>query len=149
MREMRQRKLGILAFALLMLTGLACDILGISLSANQDKNDVRRAALSYELDRRGPVDELLVSFQSSEPRDNLGFSGGNTVWLHSAAENEYFNQRDANRSYLFLYDLQREGDTASISAERGGPSGFSVRRLTLRQEGGRWQVVSDVPLSHR
>jgi hypothetical protein len=124
----------------LLLSALACGVGGPMTRRN---NDVRRAALAYELSTHGPVDEVLVAFGLTEVRDNLGFEGGNTVWLNQFAQAEYFRQRDANKSYLFLHDLNYEDGTASILMDRGDASGVLSRKLTLRREGNAWQVVSD------
>ena len=121
---------------------LACGI-GGPISGRND--DIRRAALAYELATRGPVDEVLVAFDFTEVRSNLGFKGGNTVWLNWAAEGEYFRQRDATKSYLFLHDLNRDDSSASILADRGNSGGFQRRKLSLGEEGGVWAVVSDEP----
>jgi hypothetical protein len=130
----------ILALLLIPFSTLACGIGGPISGRN---NDIRRAALAYELATRGPVDEVLVAFDFTEVRDNLGFKGGNTVWLNWAAEGEYFRQRDATKSYLFLHDLNRDDGNASILADRGDSGGVQHRKLSLREEGGIWAVVSD------
>jgi hypothetical protein len=129
-----------LAVLLLLLSASAC---GISGPITRRNNEVRRAALAYELSTRGPVDEVLVAFGLTEVRDNLGFEGGNTVWLNRFAEAEYFRQRDTNQSYLFLHDLNYDGDTASILIDRGDASGVQYRKLTMRRESDAWEVVSD------
>ena len=121
---------------------LACGIGGPNSARN---DDIRRAALAYELATRGPVDEVLVAFDFTEVRGNLGFKGGNTVWLNWAAEGEYFRQRDTTKSYLFLHDLNRDDGGASILADRGNSGGVQHRKLSLREEGGVWAVVSDEP----
>jgi hypothetical protein len=130
----------ILVVLILLLGTLAC---GIGGPVTRRNNEVRRAALAYELSTRGPVDEVLVAFGLTEVRDNLGFEGGNTVWLNPFAQAEYFRQRDTSRSYLFLHDLNYDGDAASILIDRGDASGVQYRKLTLRREGGDWEVVSD------
>lgn len=130
----------ILVVLILLLSTLAC---GIGGPVTRRNNEVRRAALAYELSTRGPVDEVLVAFGLTEVRDNLGFEGGNTIWLNRFAEAEYFRQRDTSRSYLFLHDLNYDGDAASILIDRGDASGAQYRKFTLRREGGDWEVVSD------
>jgi hypothetical protein len=132
----------VLALLTILLSTLACGIGGPISGRN---NDIRRAALAYELATHGPVDEVLVAFDFTEVRDNLGFKGGNTVWLNWAAEGEYFRQRDATRSYLFLHDLNRDDGSASILTDRGNGGGVQHRKLYLREEGGAWAVVSDEP----
>jgi hypothetical protein len=127
----------------LLLSTLACGIGGPIARRN---NEIRRAALTYELSTRGPVDEVLVAFGLTEVRANLGFEGGNTVWLNQFAEAEYFRTRDASRTYLFLHELNYDGGTASILIDRGGASGLQTHKLTLRRENGVWEVVSDDPL---
>jgi hypothetical protein len=133
----------LLAFLMLLLSTLACGTGGLVTRRN---NELRRAALAYELSTRGPVDEVMVAFGLTEVRDNLGFEGGNTVWLNQFAQAEYFRKRDANQSYLFLHDLDYEGRTATIVIDRGDANGIQYRRLTLRREGTAWEVVSDEPL---
>ncbi len=135
-----KRHLALLTLLLIPLSTLACGIGGPISGRN---NDIRRAALAYELATRGPVDEVLVAFDLTEVRDNLGFKGGNTVWLNWTAEGEYFRQRDTTKSYLFLHDLNRDGGNASIMADRGDGSGVQHYKLSLREEGGAWAVVSD------
>jgi hypothetical protein len=135
-----KRYLLIVALLLIPFSMLACGIGGPISGRN---NDIRRAALAYELSTRGPVDEVLVAFDFTEVRDNLGFKGGNTVWLNWAAEDEYFRQRDTTKSYLFLHDLNREDGSASILADRGDNGGGQHHKLSLREEGGVWAVVSD------
>jgi hypothetical protein len=130
----------ILAVLILLLGTLAC---GIGGPITRRNNEVRRAALAYELSTRGPVDEVLVAFGLTEVRDNLGFEEGNTVWLNPFAEAEYFRQRDTNQSYLFLYDLNYDEGAASILIDRGDAGGVQSRKLTLRREDGTWEVVSD------
>ncbi len=132
----------VLAVLLLLLSVLAC---GIGGPITRRNNEVRRVALAYELSTRGPVDEVLVAFGLTEVRDNLGFEGGNTVWLNRFAEAEYFRQRDTNQSYLFLHDLNYDEEIASILMDRGDGSDVQYRKLTLRREGGAWEVVSDEP----
>ncbi len=130
----------ILVLLILLLSTLAC---GIGGPITRRNNDVRRAALAYELSTRGPVDEVLVAFGLTEVRDNLGFTGGNTVWLNWTAEAEYFRQRDPSKSYLFLHDLNYDQDVASILVDRGDKREVQYRKLALRREGATWQVVSD------
>ncbi len=132
----------ILTLLLIPLSALAC---GIGGPIPGRDNDIRRAALAYELATRGPVDEVLVAFDFAEVRDNLGFKGGNTVWLNWAAQGEYFRQRDATKSYLFLHDLNRDDGSASLLADRGASGGVQHFKLSLREEGGAWAVVSDEP----
>lgn len=127
----------------LVISTLAC---GIGGPITRRNNEIRRAALAYELATRGPVDEVLVGFGLTEVRDNLGFEGGNTVWLNRFAEAEYFRQRDSSQSYLFLHDLAYEKDTASILMDRGDSGGVQYRKLTLRGESDGWRVVSDEPV---
>ncbi len=139
-----KRYFALLTLLVIPLSTLACDIGGPLGGRN---NDIRRAALAYELATRGPVDEVLVAFDFTEVRDNLGFKGGNTVWLNAAAEDEYFRQRDATKSYLFLHDLNRDDGSASILADRGNSGEVQHRRLSLREVGGAWAIVSDEPLA--
>ncbi len=135
-----KRYFALLTLLVIPLSTLACGIGGPISGRN---NDIRRAALAYELATRGPVDEVLVAFDFTEVRDNLGFKGGNTVWLNWAAEGEYFRQRDTTKSYLFLHDLNRDDGNASILADRGDSGGVQHFKLSLREEGDAWAVVSD------
>jgi hypothetical protein len=136
---MKRNPIALVLLALLLAT-LAC---GVGGPATRRNNDVRRAALAYELAARGGVDEVLVAFGLTEVRDNLGFPDGNTVWLNQFAEREYFRSRDQSQSYLFLHDLTYEGEAASIVVDRGDANGVQSRTLVLRREGGDWEVVSD------
>jgi hypothetical protein len=124
----------------LLLSTLAC---GTGGPVTRRNNEIRRAALTYELATRGTTDEVLVAFGVTEVRDNLGFEDGNTVWLYPLAERDYLRNRDPNKSYLFLHDLDYAEGTASIQIDRGDASGVEARRLTLEREGGVWEVVSD------
>ena len=143
LREHRVKRYPVvLALLALLFSTLACGIGGPISGRN---NDIRRAALAYELATHGPVDEVLVALDFTEVRDNLGFKGGNTVWLNWAAEGEYFRQRDATKSYLFLHDLSRDDGGASILTDRGNSGGVQHRKLYLREEGDVWAVVSDEP----
>ncbi len=139
---MKRNRVVLVLFALLLST-LAC---GIGGPITRRNNDIRRAALAYELSARGPVDEVLVAFGLTEVRDNLGFEGGNTVWLNRFAQAEYFRRRDASRSYLFLHDLNYDDGTATILVDRGDANGVQTRRLTLQREGNVWRVSSDEPV---
>ncbi len=127
----------------LLLTSLACGVGGPVAWRN---NEIRRAALAYELSTRGAADELLVAFGLTEVRDNLGFEDGNTVWLNRFAEGEYFRKRDTSKTYLYMYDLNYDDGAASILIDRGDADGVSTRILSLRQEGEAWEVASDEPL---
>ena len=129
-----------LVLGALLVSTLSCAVTG---PASRQDNAVRRAALAYELARRGPVDEVLVAFGLLDVRDNLGFQGGNTVWLNPVAQGEYFRQRDASRSYLFLHDLTYQDNMASIEIDRGGPGGVQTRRLVLSTGANGWQVLAD------
>ncbi|GAB4533565.1 MAG: hypothetical protein Kow0063_15680 [Anaerolineae bacterium] len=128
----------------LVLATLAC---GVGGPVTRRNNEIRRAALGYELATRGQVDEVLVAFGLTEVRDNLGFEGGNTVWLNQFAEREYFRTRDPERTYVFLHGLDYQDGTATILVERGAPDGIETYRLTLQREGEGWVVVSDEPLA--
>ncbi len=127
----------------LLLTTLAC---GTGGSATRRNNDIRRAALAYELSTRGTADEVLVAFGLTEVRDNLGFKDGNTVWLNRFAEGEYFRKREPSQTYLYLYDLNYDDGAASILIDRGDADGITTRVLSLRQAGEAWEVASDEPL---
>lgn len=127
----------------LLLVTLAC---GIGSPITRRNNQIRRAALAYELSTFGPVDEVLVAYGLSEVRDNLGFEGGNTVWLDRFAEAKYFQQRDVNQSYLFLHDMSYKNNTATILIDRGDNEGIQRRKLTLRLEDNAWKVTSEESL---
>lgn len=140
---MKRKAIFLVLFALL-LSALACGVGGPLARRN---NEIRRAALAHELATRGPVDEVLVAFGLSEVRDNLGFEGGNTVWLNWFAEDEYFRKRDPDEAYLFLHDLNYADGAASIVIDRGKADSLQSYRLTLRREEGVWTVVSEEPLA--
>jgi len=124
----------------LLLTTLAC---GTGGPVTWRNNEIRRAALAYELSTHGTVDEVMVAFGLTEVRDNLGFEDGNTVWLNQFAEGEYFRKREVSKTYLYLYDLDYDDGAASILVDRGDADGVTTRVLSLRREGDTWEVVSD------
>ncbi len=132
----------LLVVVTLLLTALAC---GTGGPVTRRNNEIRRAALDYELSTRGPVDEVMVAFGLTEVRDNLGFEDGNTVWLNQFAEGEYFRKRDTGKTYLYMYDLNYDDGAASILIARGDTDGVTTRVLSLRREGDAWVVVSDEP----
>lgn len=133
----------LLVLLVLLLSALAC---GTGGPITRRNNEIRRAALAYELEKRGPVDELLVAFGLTEVRGDLGFKAGNTVWLNQLAQAEYFRTRDKTQSYLFLHDLSYEGNIASIIVDRADSNGFQSHKLTLRRENNGWHVSSDEAL---
>jgi hypothetical protein len=135
-----KRKSILLVASMLLLSALAC---GTGGAITRRNNQIRRAALAYELSTHGPVDEVMVSYGLTEVRDNLGFEGGNTVWLNRFAVNEYLRTRDKDKSYLFLHDPDYADETASIVIDRGGASGVQSYQLTLRREAGAWAVSSE------
>jgi hypothetical protein len=136
---MKRRRIILILLAFL-LSALAC---GTGGPITRRNNEIRRAALAYELSARGPVDEVLVAFGLTEVRANLGFEEGNTVWLNPLAEAEYFRRRDTSRTYLFLHDLNYADGTASIVVDRGDAAGLQSHTLTLERESSAWRVVSD------
>jgi hypothetical protein len=136
---MKRKTIAVVILAL-ALSSLAC---GAGGAVTRRNSQVRRAALAYELAERGPVDEVLVAFGLTEVRADLGFEGGNTVWLNSLARAEYFRSRDTGKSYLYLHELSFDDGTASIVAERGDAMGFRSRRLGLSWEESGWEVVAD------
>jgi predicted small secreted protein len=143
MRTGRRARLLLVALMLAALVTLACNIVGLGNAINQRDNAVRRAALTYELQTRGSADELLVDFGFLEWRDNLGFTNGRTVWLNPVARDEFFAERDARRTYLYLRSpIEQDGDVL-MEVERGGPDGVDEHRLTLQMENDTWQVTGD------
>jgi hypothetical protein len=132
-----------LALSALLLAGLACGLGGADTRRN---NEIRRAALAYELATRGPAGELLVAFGLMEVRDNLGFEGGNTVWLNPLAEGDYFRTRDTGQSYLFLHDVDSTAGSATILVDRGDANRVTSYQLTLQRQDSEWTVVADEPL---
>ena len=140
---MRRTPITLLLLTLLLAT-LAC---GVGGPITRRNSDIRRAALAYELETRGTVDEVLVAFSLTEVRDNLGFEDGNTVWLNPLARSEYFNKRDPSQAYLYLHDLNYADGTASITIDRGDAGGIDSRSLTLERAGDGWDVVSDEALA--
>jgi hypothetical protein len=135
-----KRKRILLILLVFLLSALAC---GTGGPVTRRNNEVRRAALAYELAARGPVDEVLVAFGLTEVRANLGFEQGNTVWLNPLAEAEYLRRRDTSRTYLFLHDLNYGDGTASIVVDRNDAAGLQSHTLTLERESNAWRVVSD------
>jgi len=136
----------LLVVLLLLVGGVAC---GVGGTAAHRKNGIRRAALAYEVAARGAADELLVAFSFMEVRDNLGFEGGNTVWLNPVARGEYSRHRDVDKSYIFLHPPSEEGRSVSIVVDRGDASGVQSRQLTLERKEGTWVVVSEQPVTSR
>jgi hypothetical protein len=130
----------ILALGALLLSTLACGAGGLAARRN---NEIRRAAVAYELSAHGPVDEVLVDYGLTEVRANLGFEDGKTVWLNSFAAGEYFRTRDPKHSYLYLRDLDYADGTATILVERGNAGDVRSYSLALRREGSAWEVVSE------
>ncbi len=139
-RNYMRRNSIFLALLTLLASALACGTGGPVAWRN---NAIRSAALAYELSTRGPVDEVLVAYGLTEVRANLGFEGGNTVWLNRFAVDEYFRTRDADQTYLYLRDVEYEDGTASLIVDRGGPDGVESHQLSLRRDDGDWKVVSD------
>jgi hypothetical protein len=131
---------------LLLLGGVAC---GVGGTVAHRHNDIRRAALAYEVAARGGADELLVAFSFMEVRDNLGFEGGNTVWLNPVARGEYSRHRNVDKSYILLHLASEDGSSVSIVVDRGDASGVQSRRLTLERKEGTWVVVSEQPATSR
>jgi hypothetical protein len=138
--EQMKRKSILLVVSMLLLSALAC---GTGGALTRRNNQVRRSALAYELSTHGPVDEVLVSYGLTEVRDNLGFEGGNTVWLNRFAVNEYLRTRDKDESYLFLHDPEYTDETASMVIDRGEANGLQSYQLTLRRAAGTWEVSSE------
>ena len=136
---MKRRRILLILLAFL-LSAMAC---GTGGPITRRNNEIRRAALAYELSARGPVDEVLVAFGLTEVRANLGFEDGNTVWLNPLAEAEYFRRRDTSQTYLFLHDLNYGDGTASIVVDRAGAAGLQSHALSLERESNAWRVVSD------
>ena len=136
----------IVVVLILALASLACNLVGFGDATNQRNNAVRRAALAHEITVRGPADEVLVDFGFLEWRDNLGFSGGRTVWLNPVARDEFLAQRDPRRTYIYLHTPVDAEDSVIIEVERGSPEARTARRLVLRQAADAWQVIADEPL---
>lgn len=136
-------RLPMLVLVVLALSSLACNLVGFGDAKNQRNNAIRRAALEHELAARGPVDEVLVDFGFLEWRDNLGFSGGRTVWLNPVARDEFLAQRNPQRTYIYLHMPADDGDTVHIEVERGGPDGQVTRRLVLQPSDTGWEVVQE------
>ena len=134
---------GMVSLAMLALVTTACTA-GLGGATNQRDNAVRRVALAHELQLRGPADEVLVDFGFLDWRDNLGFSGRRTVWLNPIARDEFFAERDASRTYIYLRSPIQQGEEIAMQVERGSSSGVQLHQLTLRHESGAWKVVADV-----
>jgi hypothetical protein len=92
------------------------------------------------------ADEVLVDFGFLEWRDNLGFSGGRTVWLNPVARAEFLAQRDPRRTYIYLRTPVDAGDSVHIEVERGGPEARTSRRLVLHPTADGWLVTADEAL---
>ncbi len=136
----------LLVVLLLHMGGVAC---GVGGTVAHRHNDIRRVALAHEVAARGAADELLVAFSFVQVRDNLGFEGGNTVWLNPVARGEYSRHRDVDKSYIFLHPPSEDEGIVSIVVDRGDASGVQSRQLTLERKEGAWVVVSEQPVTSR
>ena len=136
----------LLVVLLLLVGGVAC---GVGGTVAHRHNDIRRVALAYDVAARGAADELLVAFSFVQVRDNLGFEGGNTVWLNPVARGEYSRHRDVGKSYIFLHPPSEDEGIVFIVVDRGDASGVQSRQLTLERKEGTWVVVSEQPVTSR
>jgi hypothetical protein len=136
----------LLVVLLLLVGGVAC---GVGGTVAHRHNDIRRVALAHEVAARGAANELLVAFSFVQVRDNLGFEGGNTVWLNPVARGEYSRHRDVDKSYIFLHPPSEDEGIVSIVVDRGDASGVQSRQLTLERKEGTWVVVSEQPVTSR
>jgi hypothetical protein len=136
----------LLVVLLLLVGGVAC---GVGGTVAHRHNDIRRVALAHEVAARGAANELLVAFSFVQVRDNLGFEGGNTVWLNPVARGEYSRHRDVDKSYIFLHPPSEDEGIVSIVVDRGDASGVQSRQLTLERKEGAWVVVSEQPVTSR
>ena len=136
----------LLVVLLLLVGGMAC---GVGGTVAHRHNDIRRVALAHEVDARGAADELLVAFSFVQVRDNLGFEGGNTVWLNPVARGEYSRHRDVDKSYIYLHPPSEDEGIVSIVVDRGDASGVQSHQLTLERREGAWVVVSEQPVASR
>lgn len=138
-------------FAALLAAALVAVTFGACISPGGDaarlKNAVRRAVVAYELQTRGPVDELMVYYSlTNDARDDLGFEYGNTVWLRDAYHaKDYIENRDYSLSYVIIQEIGFASDReAAVTVIRGDSGGYVTRQLTLEaREDGAWAVVAD------
>ena len=93
----------VVSVLILLVTTLAC---GVGGPVTRRNNEVRRAALAYELSTRGTAGEVMIAFRLTEVRDNLGFEDGNTVWLNPLAERDYFRKRMEQFRFFQNFDTR-------------------------------------------
>ncbi len=134
----------------LLLLALACGVINPQYQFN---NDVRLAIYEYEWKTRGPAADLVIHSNRDEPRipfEGQNRNGGRTVWLPSAGAEEYFAIRPAERTYLYIQEIEYNEDrsTATVKVYRGDGAGYQGWQLTLtRDQNNRWSVMDEVELS--
>lgn len=119
---------------------------------SSDRDAIRRAVVAHEVDEQGRVvDDVIVRLSPGEFRADLGH-GSRMVWLVSAPyqiqyrEDEYFEVRDRERSYVFVQDVDVESsrNRASVGVVLYSRSAKPIaKEISLHKENGNWEVTSE------
>lgn len=117
-------------------------------------NQIRRAVFEYAYPRYGPVDDLILAFERSEPRikfERQHQAGGRTIWLDRFGAREFFALRPAEATFLYIRNIRYNDDYTTATVELYYGQGNGTERegwlFTLRpDENGQWQVVSEESL---
>ena len=132
----------------LLLPSLACGLFSPQYYLN---NDVRLAVYNYEEAQRGPVDDLVLAFNRSEPRikfEGQQKNGGRTVWLYDQAAREYFALHRPETTFMYLQKIEYFDNyrRAIVTVYRGDSQGYVGRELTLAKgaSSGQWLVTNEV-----
>ena len=134
----------------LMLPALAC---GLSSPRAELNNQVRLAVFEYARQVYGPVDDLVIHFNRSDPRikfEQQHQDGGRTIWLYQAGAREYFSVRPPEATYLYIQDINYDDQrtTATTNIYLGNGTAYQGRQLTLvKDEQDRWVVQDDIKLN--
>jgi hypothetical protein len=116
-------------------------------------NPVRLAVYGYEVETRGKPDDLIIHFARTEPKikfEGQRENGGRTVWLFDLAAREYFDLLPEDRSYLYLQEIEFNGERngAVVDVYRGDIEGYQGHTLTLERVGAQtWQVVQEAAIA--
>jgi len=108
-------------------------------------NAVRQAIIASELGAgKVQVDDLIIRRQGNEGRAHFSFPGL-IVWLDGPQrEREYWQTHPANRSYLFIGDIDYSQDGREATVEYVlslGPEKTTGVQAVLRLEGHAWKIV--------
>ena len=132
---------------LMILPLIACGMFNPQYYRN---NEVRLAVYDYERALRGPVHELIIAFERTEPRvkfEGQHENGGRTVWLYDMAAREYFASRPQDVTFLFIQNIEFADNyrQAVVTLYRGQGSDYEGQQLILNQQNdGAWVVIDEV-----